>query len=136
MQQKTQVFPLEKNASVRSRLTHSLEVQQVGRHIVQRIYAELRKHAESGKDAGPGKNIHQYGLADLERHFESVVEMGCLMHDVGNPPFGHFQERAINDWFQTHLTSLSSPLISPNRSIGISPSLKAMLRRFVSSIPF
>ena len=41
LQQKTQVFPLERNAAVRSRLTHSLEVQQVGRFIVQRIFANL-----------------------------------------------------------------------------------------------
>ncbi|CAM3543184.1 Deoxyguanosinetriphosphate triphosphohydrolase [Vibrio aerogenes CECT 7868] len=87
LQQKTQVFPLERNSSVRSRLTHSLEVQQVGRHIVQRIYHQL------------GEDAKQYGLEELERHFESVVEMGCLMHDVGNPPFGHFGEQAINDWF-------------------------------------
>lgn len=31
--------------------------------------------------------------------FESIVEMACLMHDIGNPPFGHFGESAINDWF-------------------------------------
>lgn len=35
LQQKTQVFPLERNAAVRSRLTHSLEVQQTGRFIVR-----------------------------------------------------------------------------------------------------
>jgi dGTPase len=96
LQQKTQVFPLERNSSVRSRLTHSLEVQQVGRHIVQRIYKML------------GEKARQYGLEALERHFESVVEMGCLMHDIGNPPFGHFGERAINDWFRTQLTTLNS----------------------------
>lgn len=37
LQQKTQVFPLERNAAVRSRLTHSMEVQQVGRHIAREI---------------------------------------------------------------------------------------------------
>ena len=37
LQQKTQVFPLERNAAVRSRLTHSLEVQQTGRFIVQSL---------------------------------------------------------------------------------------------------
>jgi len=38
LQQKTQVFPLERNAEVRSRLTHSLEVQQNGRYLVQTVY--------------------------------------------------------------------------------------------------
>ncbi len=89
LQQKTQVFPLERNAAVRSRLTHSLEVQQVGRFIVQSMFNELEKT----------QKLPQYGLTDLERHFESIVEMSCLMHDIGNPPFGHFGEQAINDWF-------------------------------------
>lgn len=29
--------------------------------------------------------------------------MACLMHDIGNPPFGHFGESAINDWFSRRL---------------------------------
>lgn len=92
LQQKTQVFPLERNAAVRSRLTHSLEVQQVGRFIVQSIYRKLSK-----------EQLQAYGLDGLERHIESVVEMSCLMHDIGNPPFGHFGEQAINDWFRRNL---------------------------------
>lgn len=43
LQQKTQVFPLEQNAAVRSRLTHSLEVQQVGRYISKTVLGELKK---------------------------------------------------------------------------------------------
>ena len=41
LQQKTQVFPLDVKASVRSRLTHSLEVQETGRQISRRILATL-----------------------------------------------------------------------------------------------
>lgn len=92
LQQKTQVFPLERNAAVRSRLTHSLEVQQVGRFIVQSIFNKL----------DPAK-LTQFNLIEFERHLESVVEMACLMHDIGNPPFGHFGEQAINDWFSLNL---------------------------------
>jgi len=97
LQQKTQVFPLEKNAAVRSRLTHSLEVQQVGRFIVQSIFASLSNAQQS-----------QYGLIELDRCIESLVEMSCLMHDIGNPAFGHFGEQAINQWFEEHLLSLAS----------------------------
>ncbi|EEB45558.1 putative dGTPase [Providencia alcalifaciens DSM 30120] len=43
LQQKTQVFPLEQNSAVRSRLTHSLEVQQVGRYISKTVLGELKK---------------------------------------------------------------------------------------------
>lgn len=93
LQQKTQVFPLERNAAVRSRLTHSMEVQQVGRHIVKEIFHQLKRE----------QRIAPLGLAQLEAPFESIVEMACLMHDIGNPPFGHFGEAAINDWFGKRL---------------------------------
>lgn len=94
LQQKTQVFPLERNAAVRSRLTHSLEVQQTGRFIVRTLYKQL------------GGEAACHGLDGLERALESLVEMACLMHDVGNPPFGHFGEFALNDWFARHLDAL------------------------------
>ncbi|BFM50030.1 dGTPase [Marinomonas sp. THO17] len=96
LQQKTQVFPLERNAAVRSRLTHSMEVQQVGRFISQTI---IRKLAEQDL-------LKHYGLDQHERQFESIVEMACLMHDVGNPSFGHFGEAAINQWFSEHIEKL------------------------------
>ncbi|MDR0219599.1 MAG: dGTPase [Enterobacteriaceae bacterium] len=93
LQQKTQVFPLERNAAVRSRLTHSLEVQQTGRYISKTIIAELTKQ----------NLLEQYGLSDRLSAFESLIEMACLMHDIGNPPFGHFGEAAIRGWFSRRL---------------------------------
>ena len=94
LQQKTQVFPLERNAAVRSRLSHSLEVQQVGRHIVRTLFQRL------------GSRASEYGLDGLERVLETLVEMACLSHDIGNPPFGHFGEFAIGDWCARHLQRL------------------------------
>lgn len=93
LQQKTQVFPLERNAAVRTRLTHSMEVQQVGRYIAKEVLSRLKEQ----------KNLEEYGLSELTGPFESIVEMACLMHDIGNPPFGHFGESAINDWFRQRL---------------------------------
>ncbi|MDD9340529.1 MAG: dGTPase [Providencia heimbachae] len=89
LQQKTQVFPLEQNSAVRSRLTHSLEVQQVGRYISKTVLGDLKKK----------KLLEKYGLEHRTDAFESLVEMACLMHDIGNPPFGHFGEAAIQRWF-------------------------------------
>lgn len=94
LQQKTQVFPLERNAAVRSRLTHSLEVQQTGRYIARTVFKRL------------GRNAERYGLQGLDRAVETLVEMACLMHDVGNPPFGHFGEAAISRWFSDNLPDL------------------------------
>jgi dGTPase len=95
LQQKTQVFPLERNAAVRSRLTHSMEVQQNGRYIVKTIFAKL---ADAEID-----QVEALGLTGLQPAVESLVEMACLMHDIGNPPFGHFGEVAISEWFAQHL---------------------------------
>lgn len=95
LQQKTQVFPLERNATVRSRLTHSLEVQQTGRFITRTIFINLDNEGL----------IRRYGFDKLERALESIVEMACLTHDIGNPPFGHFGEHAIHAWFVEKLTS-------------------------------
>lgn len=84
LQKKAQVFPLESNAAVRSRLTHSLEVATVGRQIAQKIAKELVRKKEIS-DSDPLVNI---------------VECACLLHDIGNPPFGHFGEAAISSWFK------------------------------------
>ena len=107
LQQKTQVFPLERNAAVRTRLTHSLEVQQVGRYIAKEVLSRLKEQ----------KLLECYGLDELSGPFESVVEMACLMHDIGNPPFGHFGEAAINDWFSQRLAPKDAPAPAADRTI-------------------
>ncbi|MBF4799982.1 dGTPase [Aeromonas hydrophila] len=88
LQQKTQVFPLDVKASVRSRLTHSLEVQETGRQISRRILATL-----------PAGSV-------CEGAFINLVEMSCLLHDVGNPPFGHFGEQVMSQWLAQALDGL------------------------------
>ncbi|QEW06465.1 dGTPase [Nitrincola iocasae] len=103
LQQKTQVFPLEHNAAVRSRLTHSLEVQQTGRFITRTLFDKL------------GAEASRYGLAGSERATESLVEMACLMHDIGNPPFGHFGEAAISRWFTEQIDQFPG-FIAPSSS--------------------
>lgn len=82
--QKAQVFSLEPNASVRTRLTHSLEVSDLGRSIANKIaYGLLNK---------------KYITDRYIQAFVAIVENACLIHDIGNPPFGHFGETAIRDW--------------------------------------
>ena len=90
LQDKTQVFPLAKNDYVRTRLTHSLEVASVGRSLgVLAGDHVLRAHADlsaAGCSAGD---------------FGAIVAAACLAHDIGNPPFGHAGEAAIQSWFKT-----------------------------------
>ena len=85
LQQKAQVFSLEENAAVRSRLTHSIEVAQIGRFIANQIVNKL--FSDNGVDPKSAQA------------FVNFVEVACLMHDLGNPPFGHFGEAAIANWF-------------------------------------
>jgi dGTPase len=90
LQQKAQVFSLETNSSVRSRLTHSLEVSDIGRRLAVRIANGLM---------GLGNN--EYGLdKDDGAKLIAIIENACLIHDIGNPPFGHFGEDAIKKWWK------------------------------------
>ncbi len=89
LQKRTQVFALELNASIRTRLTHSLEVSQNARFISKTIFSKLKK-----------QGLEKYKLEELENAFVSTAEMTSLLHDIGNPPFGHFAEQTINKWLK------------------------------------
>src|SRR3984885_14363229 len=87
LQDKTHVFPLEPPDSVRTRLTHSLEVSSVARDLSQ---AAIRRM----EDRIPQQYAHA---------ISTIAASAALLHDVGNPPFGHAGERAIQDWFRQKL---------------------------------
>ena len=87
LQKRTQVFALELNASIRTRLTHSMEVAQTARFVAKTILSKLEK-----------EGLEKYGLGGLENAFVSTSEMTSLLHDIGNPPFGHSAEQTINKW--------------------------------------
>ena len=85
LQDKTQVFPLAESDYVRTRLTHSIEVSSVGRSLGTLCGAYI---LESERDLDIGS-----------QDFGSIVAAACLAHDIGNPPFGHSGEDAIQSWF-------------------------------------
>ncbi len=82
---KTQVFPLERNDSVRTRLTHSEEVSAIARSIGLHL-------AHHGPEA-----LTRVGGA--QRQIPALLAAAALGHDLGNPPFGHQGEVAIREWF-------------------------------------
>jgi len=87
---KTQVFPLESNESIRTRLTHSYEVANLARSIGLEI-------AHKYIDKLPGTPI---------RSLPAMLACVGLAHDIGNPPFGHQGEYAIRAWFERNHTML------------------------------
>jgi len=95
LQNKAQVFSLETNAAVRSRLTHSLEVSSIGRFVAQQAIKAFEV-----------RELEELGIAGKERPFITFVEAAGLLHDLGNPPFGHFGEIAISDWFHLNAEEL------------------------------
>ena len=86
LQNKTQVFPLPGSVFVHNRLTHSLEVASVGMSLGNDVAKELTlRHPELSNSM-----ISQIG---------QIVATACLAHDMGNPPFGHSGEKAIQTFF-------------------------------------
>ncbi|WP_257461845.1 dGTP triphosphohydrolase [Archangium lipolyticum] len=86
LQDKTQVFPLEPNDAVRTRLTHSLEVSTLARGLTRGATGWLVTQGE----------IAPARASDIE----SIAATCGLIHDLGNPPFGHAGEAAISSWFE------------------------------------
>lgn len=86
---KTQVFPMEDHASIRTRLTHSHEVSNLARSIGVRLAFE---HGE--KVFGP-----EHETLGVKRNVPSMLAAVGLAHDLGNPPFGHQGELAMQQWF-------------------------------------
>ena len=79
LQAKTQVFLSGEYDFYRTRLTHSLEVAQIGRSICKFLQ-------------------HESPLLSKEFAVDSnLVEAICLSHDLGHPPFGHSGERTLNE---------------------------------------
>ncbi|XXQ69509.1 deoxyguanosinetriphosphate triphosphohydrolase [Neisseriaceae bacterium B1] len=84
---KTQVHPLAKNDHTHNRLTHSVEVASVGRSLGHKVGGMLKMGGMLPKNV----DVNDFGL---------VVQVACLAHDLGNPPFGHTGEDALRLWFR------------------------------------
>ena len=77
LQSQTQVLGLGESDFYRTRLTHSMEVAQIGRGIVQYLCRTYKNYQDI--------------LPDM-----SLITAICLAHDIGHPPFGHGGEVALN----------------------------------------
>lgn len=95
LQDKTQVFPLDKSDFIRTRLTHSLEVSSFAKSLGQSCFTYIiENHLDSDVNG------------DVKEAACNILECAGLIHDIGNPPFGHFGEDSIREWFKANLSKL------------------------------
>ena len=100
LQNKTQVFPLPGSVFVHNRLTHSLEVASVGMSLGNDVSRLLCAKNPDFTDS-------------LIPEIGQIVATACLAHDMGNPPFGHSGEKAIQTFFTEGAGSYLQEKVSP-----------------------
>lgn len=87
---KTQVFPLTSDDNIHSRLTHSMEVMNVGASLAKDVCF----------NEGFRKKYAIENVYELYDPMRAILQTVCLVHDIGNPPFGHFGEQTICEYFK------------------------------------
>ncbi len=90
MQDKCQVFPLKRYDYARTRLTHSLEVAAIAESLGESAVRYIRDIVPQDYDR-------------ICRGIPIILRNAALLHDMGNPPFGHFSEDAIRLWFKNNM---------------------------------
>lgn len=87
LQDKAQVFPLQQNDVARTRLTHSIEVSALARSLGNAV----------------GRQLEEKGEFDRRKteQLSAILQVAGLIHDLGNPPFGHYGETVIRNWFKS-----------------------------------
>jgi len=85
LQNKAQVFPLDKNDFTRTRLTHSMEVSNFARNLGTGAEKELIQQSKLNPD--------------FRGALSAILQSAGMLHDIGNPPFGHFGEETIQRFF-------------------------------------
>lgn len=97
MHDKTQVIPLSSGDCTLTRLTHSLHVMNIAESLACN-YTE----SEEFKALYVGNEKEAY--ADTKR-IRAILKSASLLHDIGNPPFGHFGEDTIKNYFENYFNT-------------------------------
>lgn len=118
LQDKTQVFPLDNSDFIRTRLTHSMEVSSFGKSLGQNISQRI---LQEKKDAG--------FLPEYQGYICDILQCAGLLHDIGNPPFGHFGETAIRDWFKENLPKKMFQLPEMKQPVSVSQMLNEQMQQ-------
>ncbi|MFU2047668.1 anti-phage deoxyguanosine triphosphatase [Avibacterium gallinarum] len=100
LQAKTQIHAVGENDFYRTRLTHSLEVAQIGSSLVAQLKF-IEAFAHLAEQLKTDKSLLQKQLKPLLPS-NDLIESLCFAHDIGHPPFGHGGEVALNYMMRDH----------------------------------
>ncbi len=107
LQDKAQVFPLEQEDYARTRLTHSIEVMSIaeslGMQAIRVINDNLDMHLSRNDFSVQEKEFIKQRIENIP----IILATAALLHDMGNPPYGHLGEQIIGDWFRDNLPKLT-----------------------------
>lgn len=111
LKDKTQIFTLDHEHHVRTRLSHSYEVATTG----SILFSEIMERRVDGKpvnarDMKAERVSERLGDTDKQEFLRYSLMTACLLHDIGNPPFGHAGENMIREWFASHRGMLEAAI--------------------------
>ena len=89
MHDKTQIIPLTSGDTILTRLTHSMQVMTVAESLAH-CYTRSKSFIDTYKDKA----------YDYDARISAILRTAALLHDIGNPPFGHFGEITIQNYFK------------------------------------
>lgn len=106
MHDKTQVIPLSSGDCILTRLTHSLHVMNIAESLACNYTRSDDFKALYGEN-------EEEAFEDAQR-IRAILKTASLLHDIGNPPFGHFGEDTIKDYFISFFESENGKIIADN----------------------
>ena len=92
MHDKTQVIPLTSGDTILTRLTNSMQVMSVAESLAH-YYTRSESFIKTY-----GEKAYAYDAS-----ISAILRTAALLHDIGNPPFGHFGEITIQNYFKKYL---------------------------------
>ncbi len=103
LQDKAQVFPLAKEDYARTRLTHSIEAMAIAESLGMQARELVFENLDPYICKDQERDITKKRINDIPK----ILATAALLHDMGNPPFGHLGEQIIGDWFKDNLPKLT-----------------------------